>query len=166
MRTAVRQTRPKERLVRRSKAEAPAGFNRQRQWRLKTIRLVLPNKKPSPLAGVFVWGQSWMRPTTAVRQNPTTGGFWSPKAPRRGESARGNGARNHPPGPTKIKNPPLGGFFGFGWLGLDENRCSTNATAEAISPLQRSEGAHRVSASGSHFVHKYSKLSRDPHGFG
>ena len=41
--TAVRQTRPQERLVRRSKAKAPAGFNRQRQWRLKTIRLVLPN---------------------------------------------------------------------------------------------------------------------------
>jgi hypothetical protein len=42
VRAAVRQTRPKERLVRRSEAEAPAGFNRQRQWRLKTIRLVLP----------------------------------------------------------------------------------------------------------------------------
>ena len=24
-------------------AQAPEGFNRQRQWRLKTIRLVLPN---------------------------------------------------------------------------------------------------------------------------
>lgn len=43
---------------------------------------------------------------------------------------------------------------------------STNATAEAIGQLQRSEGAHRVSASVSHFVHKYLKLSRDPHGFG
>ena len=41
MRAAVRQTRPKERLVRRRKAEAPAGFNRPRQWRLQTIRLVL-----------------------------------------------------------------------------------------------------------------------------
>ena len=58
MRAAVRQTRPTERLVRRSKAKAPAGFNRQRQWRLKTTRLVLPNDKPSPSAGVFrleVW---------------------------------------------------------------------------------------------------------------
>ena len=44
MRAAVRQTRPMERLVRRSKAKAPAGFNRQRQWRLKTIRLVQPEK--------------------------------------------------------------------------------------------------------------------------
>jgi hypothetical protein len=26
---------------------------------------------------------------------------------------------SNPPGPTKIKNPPLGGFFGFGGLGLD-----------------------------------------------
>ena len=56
MRTAVRQTRLKERLVRRSKAQAPAGFNRQRQWRLQTIRLVLPNDKPSPSAGVFRLG--------------------------------------------------------------------------------------------------------------
>ena len=38
---ASRKTRPKERLVRRSNAEAPKGFNRQRQWRLKTIWLVL-----------------------------------------------------------------------------------------------------------------------------
>ena len=37
-------------------------------------------------------------------------------APRRGESARTKRARNNPPGPTKIKNPPLGGFFGF-WGG-------------------------------------------------
>jgi hypothetical protein len=43
MRTAVRQTPLKERLVRRSEAQAPEGFNRQRQWRLQTIRLVLPN---------------------------------------------------------------------------------------------------------------------------
>ena len=40
---ASRKTRPKERLVRWSNAEAPKGFNRQRQWRLKTIWLVLPN---------------------------------------------------------------------------------------------------------------------------
>jgi len=33
-------------LVRRSKAKAPAGFNRQKQWRLKTFRLVLPVFKP------------------------------------------------------------------------------------------------------------------------
>ena len=44
MRTAVRQTRLKERLVRRSEAQAPEGFNRQGQWRLQTIRLVLPKK--------------------------------------------------------------------------------------------------------------------------
>ena len=29
---------------------------------------------------------------------------------------------SNPPGPTKIKNPPLGGFFGFGGLGFGENR--------------------------------------------
>jgi hypothetical protein len=37
-REASRKTRLKARLVRQSKAEAPAGFNRQRQWRLKTSR--------------------------------------------------------------------------------------------------------------------------------
>ena len=42
---------------------------------------------------------------------------------------------SNPPGPTKIKNPPLGGFFGFSGLGLDESRCSTTATKEAFSPL-------------------------------
>ena len=42
MRTAVRQTRPQKRLVHRSDAEVPEGLKRQRQWRLKTIRLVLP----------------------------------------------------------------------------------------------------------------------------
>ena len=42
---------------------------------------------------------------------------------------------SNPPGPTKIKNPPLGGFFSFGGVGLDKSRCSTNATKEAFSPL-------------------------------
>ena len=51
---------------------------------------------------------------------------------------------SNPPGPTKIKNPPLGGFFGFGGVGLDEGRCSTNATKGAFGPLQQSEGARRV----------------------
>ena len=48
------------------------------------------------------------------------------------------------PGPTKIKNPPLGGFFGFGGMGLDESHCSTNATKGAFGPPQQSEGARRV----------------------
>ena len=48
---SVRQTRPKERLVHRSNAEVPEGFNRQRQWRLKTIRLVLPSDNPALSAG-------------------------------------------------------------------------------------------------------------------
>ncbi len=39
---ASRKTRPEARLVRRSKAQAPVGFNRQRQWRLKAIWLVQP----------------------------------------------------------------------------------------------------------------------------
>jgi len=29
---------------------------------------------------------------------------------------------SNPPGPTKIENPPSGGFFGFRRVGLDENR--------------------------------------------
>jgi len=48
---------------------------------------------------------------------------------------------SNPPGPTKIKNPPLGGFFGFGGVGLDESRCSTNATNGAFGPPQHREGA-------------------------
>ena len=58
-----------------------------------------------------------------------------------------NGLRpvlGNPPGLTKIKNPPLGGFFGFGGVGLDEGRCSTNATKGAFGPPQQSEGARRV----------------------
>ena len=51
---------------------------------------------------------------------------------------------SNPPGPTKIKNPPLGGFFGFGGLGLDKSRCSTNVTKGAFGPPQQSEGARRV----------------------
>jgi hypothetical protein len=51
---------------------------------------------------------------------------------------------SNPPGPTKIKDPPLGGFFGFGGVGLDESRCSTNATNGAFGPPQRSAGARRV----------------------
>ena len=51
---------------------------------------------------------------------------------------------SNPPGPTKIKNPPLGGFFGFGGVGLDESRCSTNATNGAFGPPQQSGGARRV----------------------
>ena len=51
---------------------------------------------------------------------------------------------SNPPGPTKIKNPPLGGFFGFGGVGLDESRCSTNATQGAFGSPQRSAGARRV----------------------
>ena len=51
---------------------------------------------------------------------------------------------SNPPGPTKIKNPPLGGFFGFGGVGLDESHCSTNATKGAFGPPQQSEGARRV----------------------
>ena len=53
MRAAVQQTRPKERLVRCSEAEAPAGFNRQRHWRLKKIRLVLPKPKEPRDSGAF-----------------------------------------------------------------------------------------------------------------
>jgi len=41
---------------------------------------------------------------------------------------------SNPPGPTKIKNPPLGGFFGFGGLGLDKNRRSTGVTKGAFGP--------------------------------
>ena len=37
---ASRKARPLERLIRRSKAQAPEGFNRQSQWRLKTSWLV------------------------------------------------------------------------------------------------------------------------------
>jgi hypothetical protein len=53
---------------------------------------------------------------------------------------------SNPPGPTKIENPPLGGFFGFGGVGLDENRCSTNATSEAFGPPERRGDARRVKA--------------------
>jgi len=51
---------------------------------------------------------------------------------------------SNPPGPTKIKNPPLGGFFGFGGVGLDEGRCATNATKGALGPPKQSGGARRV----------------------
>jgi len=53
---------------------------------------------------------------------------------------------SNPPGPTKIKNPPLGGFFGFRGVGLDENRCSTNPTSEAFGPPGRRGGARGVEA--------------------
>ena len=43
-------------MVRRSEAKAPAGFNRQRQWRLKTIRLVLPKpKEPRDSRAFWFW---------------------------------------------------------------------------------------------------------------
>ena len=45
---------------------------------------------------------------------------------------------SNPPGPTRIKNPPLGGFFGFGGVGLNKSRCSTNATKGAFGPPQQS----------------------------
>ena len=63
----------------------------------------------------------------------------SPQGRNRLKPVSGN-----PPGPNKIKNPPLGGFFGFGGVGLDEGRCSTNATNGAFGPPQQSEGARRV----------------------
>jgi len=53
----------------------------------------------------------------------------SPQGRNRLKPVSGN-----PPGATKIKNPPLGGFFGFGGLGLDKSRCSTNATTGAFGP--------------------------------
>ena len=59
--------------------------------------------------------------TFRLRRNVVAGARRA-TAPRRSESARGNRARNHPPGPTKIENPPSGGFFGFRRVGLDENR--------------------------------------------
>ena len=55
MRTAVRQTRPQKRLVHRSDAEVPEGLKRQRQWRLKTIRLVLPKSKTRLQVGFLVF---------------------------------------------------------------------------------------------------------------
>ena len=42
---ASRKTRPEAHLVRRSKAKAPEGFNRQRPWRLKIISLVPQKQK-------------------------------------------------------------------------------------------------------------------------
>jgi hypothetical protein len=54
---------------------------------------------------------------------------------------------SNPPGPTKIKHPPLSGFFSFGGVGLDENCCSTNATTGAFGPPQLRGGAQRVQAS-------------------
>ena len=63
----------------------------------------------------------------------------SPQGRNRLKPVSGN-----PPGPTKIKNPPLGGFFGFGGVGSDESRYSTNATNGAFGPPQQSEGARRV----------------------
>jgi hypothetical protein len=65
-------------------------------------------------------------------------------APRRGESARSKRARNNPPGPTKRETLAIGGGFSFGGVGLDESRCSTNATNGAFGPPQQSEGARRV----------------------
>ena len=51
---------------------------------------------------------------------------------------------SNPSGPTKIKDPPSGGFFGFVDVGLDENRCSTKATQGAFGPPQRSAGVRRA----------------------
>jgi hypothetical protein len=65
-------------------------------------------------------------------------------ARRRGESGLGKRARNDPPGPTKIKSPAIGGFFTFRGVGLDDSRCSTNATKGAFDPPQQSAGARRV----------------------
>jgi hypothetical protein len=45
---------------------------------------------------------------------------------------------------VSVKNPPLGGFFGFGGVGLDKSRCSTNVTKGSFGPPQQSGGARRV----------------------
>ena len=50
---------------------------------------------------------------------------------------------SNPPGPTKIRNPPLGGFFVFGGVGLDKSRCSTNATKGAFGPPRQSGDPRR-----------------------
>jgi len=47
-------------------------------------------------------------------------------------------------GPTKYEKPAFRWVFGFGGVGLDESRCSTNATKGAFGPPQQSAGARRV----------------------
>ena len=58
---------------------------------------------------------------------------------------------SNPPGPTKIKNPPKGGFFGFGGVGSDEDRCSTNATLGAFDTERPWREAHRDETGSSLF---------------
>ena len=47
MRTAVRQTRPTERLIHLGTAKAPEGVRAPEAMALETIRLVLPNSQAS-----------------------------------------------------------------------------------------------------------------------
>ena len=60
---------------------------------------------------------------------------------------------SNPPGPTKIKNPPLGGFFGFGGFGLGETdgsgstKCDYESILVARAQRRRPAGVRTREAS-------------------
>ena len=108
MRAAVRQTRLKERLVRRSEAQASEGFNRQMQWRLKTIRLVLPKPKEPRDSGAFwFWrfelGETAESGSTKCDYESILVARAQRRRPEGVKSARGKRTRSNPPGPTKCE---------------------------------------------------------------
>ena len=66
-------------LVAKVKRRRPEGVRTREASALETIRLVLPNDKPSPSAGVFRFRRIGLGENRVVRQNATAGAFWSPK---------------------------------------------------------------------------------------
>ena len=103
--SAAQEMQRLKRLVRRSNARAPVGLKRQRQQRLKTIRLLPTNMKPSPSAGVF---RLKVRPEETADSGSTKCDYRRilvARAQRRrpeGVRAREQSARNSPPGATKV----------------------------------------------------------------
>ena len=80
-------------------------------------------------------------------RNATLGAFSLPQqnaGARRVQSPEAMAIEDNLAGPTKIKSPPIGGFFTFRGVGLDDSRCSTNTTKGAFDPPQQSAGARRV----------------------
>ena len=129
--------------------DAPKGSKRERHSRFDLSAWSYQNQKSLAIAGLFgFWGfglgETDDSGSTTCDMQEHVGRQSETAAPRRGESSRGNRARNHPPGPTKINHPPLGGFFGFRGLGVGENRVvRQNATTGTFwSPKGPKSPAH------------------------
>ena len=111
----------------------------QRYRRHRNLRVLRAGRRKAEKSPPVIVIQSLIRPSDHTTFNASTRVLVRPIGLDMVEVGGSN-----PPGPTKIKNPPLGGFFGFGGLGLDKSRCSTNVTKGAFGPPQQSEGARRV----------------------